>query len=136
MIPTNKDKDKNIDYNKIFENFNIVNQTPKYKLTNHGNNYIYTIIQLQDGRLASGGCDGSIIIYNQKTFEPEMTIKEHSKNIFDIIQLKNGNLVSLLINQNKQNKIIIWKKNLMKGKYENTKEKKREQASSIIEINK
>ena len=51
--PTNKDKDKNIDYNKIFENFNIVNQTPKNKLTNHGNNYIYTIFQLQDGRLAS-----------------------------------------------------------------------------------
>ena len=92
--PTNKDKDKNIDYNKIFENFNIVNQTPKYKLTNHGNNYIYTIIQLQDGRLASGGCDGSIIIYNPKTFEPEMTIKEHSSNICDLIQLKNGNLVS------------------------------------------
>jgi len=100
---TNKDKDKNIDYNKIFENFNIVNQTPKYKLTNHGNNYIYTIIQLQDGRLASGGCDGSIIIYNQKTFEPEMTIKEHSKNIYDIIQLKNGNLVSCSNDDKKMN---------------------------------
>jgi WD40 repeat protein len=101
--PTNKDKDKNIDYNKIFENFNIVNQTPKYKLTNHGNNYIFTIIQLQDGRLASGGCDGSIIIYNQKTFEPEMTIKEHSKNIYDIIQLKNGNLVSCSYGDKKMN---------------------------------
>ena len=100
---TNKDKDKNIDYNKIFENFNIVNQTPKNKLTNHGNNSIYTIIQLQDGRLASGGCDGSIIIYNQKTFEPEMTIKEHSKNIYDIIQLKNGNLVSCSNDDKKMN---------------------------------
>ena len=100
--PTNKDKDKNIDYNKIFENFNIVNQTPKYKLTNHGNNYIYTIIQLQDGRLASGGCDGSIIIYNQKTFEPEMTIKD-SKSIYDIIQLKNGNLVSCSYDDKKMN---------------------------------
>jgi WD40 repeat protein len=101
--PTNKDKDKNIDYNKIFENFNIVNQTPKYKLTNHGNNSIYTIIQLQDGRLASGGYDGSIIIYNQKTFEPEMTIKEHSSNIYDIIQLKNGNLVSCSYGDKKMN---------------------------------
>ena len=91
---TTKDKTKNIDYNKIFQDFNIVNHTPKNKLTNHGNNNIYTIIQLQDGRLASGGCDGSIIIYNQKTFEPEMTIKEHSKKIYDIIQLKNGNLLS------------------------------------------
>ena len=100
--PTNKDKDKNIDYNKIFENFNIVNQTPKNKLTNHGNNAIYTIIQLQDGRLASGGCDGSIIIYNQKTFEPEMTIKD-SKSIYDIIQLKNGNLVSCSNDDKKMN---------------------------------
>ena len=101
--PTNKDKDKNIDYNKIFENFNIVNQTPKYKLTSHGNNCIHTIIQLQDGRLVSGGNDGSIIIYNQKTFEPEMTIKEHSKNIYDIIQLKNGNLVSCSYDDKKMN---------------------------------
>ena len=101
--PTNKDEDKNIDYNKIFENFNIVNQTPKYKLTNHGNNTIHTIIQLQDGRLVSGGNDGSIIIYNQKTFEPEMTIKEHSKNIYDIIQLKNGNLVSCSSDDKKMN---------------------------------
>ena len=101
--PTNKDKDKNIDYNKIFENFNIVNQTPKNKLTNHGNNSIYTIIQLQDGRLASGGCDGSIIIYNQKTFEPEMAIKEHIKSIYDIIQLKNGNLVSCSYDDKKMN---------------------------------
>ena len=88
-----KNKD-NIDYNKIFENFKIVNQTPKYKLTNHGNGSIYSIIKLQDGRLASGGNDGLINIYNQKTFEPEMTIKEHSKCIYDIIQLKNGNLLS------------------------------------------
>ena len=47
--PTNKDKDKNIDYNKIFENFNIVNQTPKYKLTNHGNNegWLQVVVMVQ-----------------------------------------------------------------------------------------
>ena len=70
----NKDKTKHIDNNKIFHDFNIVNRTPKNKLAYHGNNYIFTIVQLQDGRLVSGGYDGSIIIYNQKTFEPEMTI--------------------------------------------------------------
>ena len=91
---TSIENNKNIDYNKIFENFNIVTHTPKNKLTNHGNNAINAIIQLQNGKLASGGCDGSIIIYNPKTFEPEMTIKEHSSNICDLIQLKNGNLVS------------------------------------------
>ena len=69
------------------------------------------------------------IIQTQKFNELNYTFKE-------IIQLKNGNLVSLLINPNKQNKIIIWKKNLIKGKYENIKDKIREDAFSIIEINK
>ena len=42
---TNKD---NMDYNKIFEDFNILKQTPKFKLTKHGNNSINTIIKLQE----------------------------------------------------------------------------------------
>jgi len=88
---TNKD---NKDYNEIFKDFNIINQTPKNKLTNHGNKPIYAILQLQDGRLASGGGDGSIIIYNKQTFTPELTIKEHQDTVYDIIQLKNGNLLS------------------------------------------
>ena len=103
-----------MDYNKIFEDFNIVNKTPKYKLTNHGNNGIYTIIKLQDGRLVQGGNDGSIIIYNQKTFEPEMTIKEHSKSVYDIIQSKNGNLISCssddkMVNEYKMNENNTYK---------------------------
>ena len=100
---TNKENNKYLEYNKTFQDFNIVNHTPRHKLTNHGNKEIYTIIQLQDGRLASGGNDGSIIIYNQKTFEPEMSIKEHSSTIYDIIQLKNGNLISCSSNDKKMN---------------------------------
>ena len=84
----------NKDYNEIFKDFNIINHTPKYKLTNHGEKIIYTILQLQDGRLASGGYDGSIIIYNKQTFVPELTIKKHKDSICNIIQLKNGNLLS------------------------------------------
>jgi hypothetical protein len=38
-----------LDYNEIFKNINIVNLTPKYKLSNNGKKAIYTIIQLQDG---------------------------------------------------------------------------------------
>ena len=97
----NKENNKNL--NKIFKDYNIATHTPKNKLTNHGNSSIYTIIQLQDGRLASGNSDGSIVIYNQKTFESEMIIKEHSKNIYDIIQLKNGNLVSCSGDDKKMN---------------------------------
>ena len=58
----NENFKENIDYNEIFQDFNIINRTPRNKLTYHGNNSIYTIIQLQDGRLASGENDGSIII--------------------------------------------------------------------------
>ena len=93
-IEEKKDGTPKIDYNKIFQDFNIINRTPKNKLTNQGNNSIYTIIQLQDGRLASGGNDGLIVIYNKQTFAPDLTIREHSSGIYDIIQLKNGNLLS------------------------------------------
>ena len=79
--------------NTYYAYFNI-NHTPKNELRHHGNETIYSILQLQDGRLASGGNDGSIIIYNKQTFVPELTIKEHQDTVYDIIQLKNGNLLS------------------------------------------
>ena len=101
----------NKDYNEIFKDFNIINQTPKNKLTNHGEKYIYTILQLQDGRLASGGKDGSIIIYNKQTFVPELTIKEHKDTIYDIIQLKNGNLLSCSYNDKTMNEYKLNENN-------------------------
>ena len=99
IINKNKELVENINKNESinnenFKDFNISNHKLKNKLANHGNNYIGTIIQLQDGRLASGGGDGSIIIYNKKSFKPEITIKEHSRHVYDLIQLKNGNLLS------------------------------------------
>ena len=42
----NENFQENIDYNEVFKGFNIINRTPKNKLTYHGNNSIYTIIQL------------------------------------------------------------------------------------------
>ena len=90
----NDEKQIELNYNEIFKDFNIINLTPKYKLSNHGENPIYTILQLQDGRLASGGNDGVINIYNKETFKPELTINEHSNSVYHIIQLKNGNLIS------------------------------------------
>ena len=92
----NKEEENKIelDYNQIFENFNIENLTPKNKLTNHGKKSINTILQLKDGRLASGGNDGAINIYNKQTFKPDLTINEHSSSVYHLIQLKNGNLVS------------------------------------------
>ncbi len=101
----------NKDYNEIFKDFNIINQTHKNKLTNHGEKGINTILQLQDGRLASGGEDGSIIIYNKQTFVPELTIKKHKDSIYDIIQLKNGNLLSCSRNDKTMNEYKLNENN-------------------------
>ena len=105
---------KNMDYNLSFKDFNIINHASKNKLSNHGEKAIYTILQLQDGRLASGGNDGSVIIYNIKTFIPEIVIKEHSKSIYDIIQLKNGNLISCSYDDKKLNEYKINENNTYK----------------------
>ena len=90
----NNENEENDDPNETFKDFNIVNLTPKDILTDHGDQSINTILQLQDGRLASGGGDGNIIIYNKETLKQELTISEHTKPIYDLIQLKNGNLMS------------------------------------------
>ena len=102
---------KTQNYNEIFKDFNIINHTPQNKLTDHGDKSIYTLLQLQDGRLASGGDDGSIIIYNKQTFTPELTIKEHKDSIYDIIQLKNGNLLSCSYNDKTMNEYKINENN-------------------------
>ena len=90
----NNENEENENPNEIFKDFNIVNLTPKNILTDHGDKSVSTIIQLQDGRLASGGGDGNIIIYNKETLKQELIINEHTKEIRDLIQLKNGNLMS------------------------------------------
>ena len=110
----NNDNIKRNDYNQIFKDFNIANLTPKYKLADHGNKAIYTILQLQDGRLASGGNDGVINIYNKETFKPEFTIFEHSSSIWDLIQLKNGNLVSCSYSDKKMNLYQLLENNKYK----------------------
>ena len=105
---------KNMDYNLSFKDFNIINHASKNKLSNHGEKAIYTILQLQDGRLASGGNDGSVIIYNKQTFIPEIIIKDHTKSIYDIIQLKNGNLLSCSYHDKKMNEYKINENNTYK----------------------
>ena len=49
---------------------------------------------LKDGRFVTGSDDHSIIIYNNKTFKPDLTIKEHSGYVYCIIQLRSGILAS------------------------------------------
>ena len=84
---------------------------PKNKLTYHSG-YVLSIIQLQDRRLASAGQDSSIKIYNKDTFLVDLAINEHEGEIYDIIQLKNGNILSCGLSDRKINmyKLIETKK--------------------------
>ena len=49
---------------------------------------------LKDGRFVTGSLDKSIIIYNNKTFKPDLTIKEHNGSVRSVIKLNSGELVS------------------------------------------
>jgi len=62
-------------------------------LKNH-TNYVYCLSILKDGRLVSGSRDSSIIIYNKKTFNPDLKIEEHSDSINCISTLTSGILAS------------------------------------------
>ena len=76
-----------------YNNFNIKFKEPIHKLNYH-TNWVSCSTVLKDGRFVTGSCDGSIIIYNNKTFKPDLTIKEHSSQVNCIIQLRSGILVS------------------------------------------
>ena len=64
-------------------------KNPVHKLTNHTATVICLCV-LNDGRLVSGSYDKSIIIYNKITYQPDLIIKEHSSNVYCIIQLSSG----------------------------------------------
>ena len=76
-----------------YNNFDIQYKEPIHKLKYHNYN-IYCSILLTDGRFATCSCDNSIIIYNNKTFKPDLTIKEHSGYVYCITQLSSGVLAS------------------------------------------
>ena len=76
-----------------YNNFNIQFKKPIHKLNYH-TGPIWCSTVLKDGRFVTGSKDKSIIIYNNKTFKPDLTIKEHSKDVNCIIQLRSGILAS------------------------------------------
>ena len=55
------------------------------------------LTKLKHGRLVSGSSDNSIIIYNKKTYQPDIIIKEHNKYITCIAQLSSGILHHVLV---------------------------------------
>ena len=78
---------------KKTENFNIQLKNPIYNLKYHLNN-VLCLTLLNDGRLASGSRDNSIIIYNKTTYKPDLIIKKHNKAVCCICQLSSGPLAS------------------------------------------
>ena len=75
-----------------YDNFNIKLKEPIHQLKFQG--CIYCATLLKDGRFVTGSTDSSIIIYNNKTFQPDLTIKEHSGSVYCVTQLKSGVLAS------------------------------------------
>ena len=85
-------KNKN---DNLYKDFNIQSKELICKL--NFQTYIYCLTVLNDGRLVSGsGCDDdkSIIIYNKRTYQPDLIIKEHNQSIMFLTQLSSGELVS------------------------------------------
>ena len=78
-------------------NFDIKFKTPIKKLKFH-KDAIRSLILLKDGRFASSSDDKSIIIYNKKTFSPDLIIKSaHNDSINDLINLSSGFIISCSI---------------------------------------
>ena len=83
----------NVDINdNSYNNFDIKLKEPIHKLKYHTSEIRCSTV-LNDGRFVTGSNDCSIIIYNNKTFKPDLTIKEHSNYILSLIQLNSGILV-------------------------------------------
>lgn len=56
--------------------------------------FVYSILLLKDGRLASCSDDETIKIYRKITFECDISLNGHEGYIWYISQLENGNLIS------------------------------------------
>ena len=84
---------KTINNNNLDNNFNIKLKEPIHKFNYHTSGIRCGIV-LKDGRFATGSGDNTIIIYNNKTFKPDLTIKEHSAYVNSLTQLSSDILVS------------------------------------------
>ena len=71
----------NITNDNNYNNFDIKLKEPLHKLKYH-TSYITCSTLLKDGRFVTGSYDNSIIIYNNKTFKPDLTIKNNVKKEF------------------------------------------------------
>ena len=87
-----QDIDNNNNY-ILYNNYNIKNKSLILKLKYHKKSIMCSTI-LNDRRLATCSNDKSIIIYNNKTFKPDIIIKEHYSDVNYILKLNSGLLAS------------------------------------------
>ena len=86
-------EDENKDKIKDNNNKNIKLKELMVKLKYH-TGHIFCSTLLRDRRFATGSDDNSIMIYNNKTFKPDIIIKEHNSSVNCLTQLNSGILVS------------------------------------------
>ena len=82
----------------LYDKFDIKLKESLHKFSmNEIDNDVYRITCstcLKDGRFATGSEGNIIIIYNSKTFEPELIIEEHDDTVCSIKGLSSGILAS------------------------------------------
>ena len=122
----NKYKNMNKD---IYDNFIIGDKEPKETLKYHTGS-IWCSTVLKDGRFVTGSKDKSIIIYNNKTFKPDLTIKEHKYDVNCVIQLNSGELVSC----SDDNTIKLYNINKNEYKVIQTLNEHKDSVNKIIEL--
>ena len=125
IFPLRKKEKKN-----LYDNFSISLREPIHILK-HNNYYISCSTMLKDGRFATGSADNSIIIYNKKTFKPDLIIKEHNHTISKIIQLNSG----LLASCSYDNTIKLYKITYKKYQVMQTLKGNIKRVEDLIELN-
>ena len=94
MKPLEEELNKQINNsNDSFNNFCIKLKEPIHILKYH-TSQIFCSTVLKDGRFVTGSQDNSIIIYNNKTFKPDLIIREHTSAIYCVTQFSSGILAS------------------------------------------
>ena len=113
-----------------YNNFNIALKEPKHILNDH-HGAIYCATVLNDGRLATGSSDNSIIIYNKETFKPDLQIREHMEDVLSLIQLNSG----ILCSGSKDKKIKLYNINGNTYNVLQTLSYHTDKVGTIIELN-
>ena len=97
------------DLRTIKENINKINPKKFFKYENQfihhslnciktineePDNHIYSIVQLKNGNIVTGGAKGILNVWDLETLQKIDCFKAHEKNIYSVIQLTDGRLVS------------------------------------------